>query len=89
MAAQKSRGADIDTGSFMNRVRSLTPVLAPLFVSAFRRADELALAMECRCYTGEGKRTKLHELRYGKRDLAAAAVFIGCFAGLVVMSRYV
>ena len=57
--------------------------------SAFRRADELALAMECRCYTGEGKRTKLHELRYGKRDLAAAVVFVACFAGLIVMSRYV
>ncbi len=89
MSAQKSRGADIDTGSFIQRIKSLTPILVPLFVSAFRRADELALAMECRCYTGEGKRTKLHELKFSRSDAAAALFFAVISAGLLVMNRYV
>ena len=71
IAAQKSRGADMETGNFIHRVKALTPVLIPLFISAFRRADELALAMECRCYSSDGNRTKLHELKYGKNDLIA------------------
>lgn len=88
MSAQKSRGADIDTGSFVERIKALTPILVPLFVSAFRRADELALAMECRCYTGSGDRTRLHELRYTKKDLNALIVFLICGAGLVVLNSY-
>ncbi|MBQ6628676.1 MAG: energy-coupling factor transporter transmembrane protein EcfT [Methanobrevibacter sp.] len=72
ISAQKSRGADMETGNFIQRIKALTPILIPLFISAFRRADELALAMECRCYNSEGKRTKLHELKYGKNDLIAA-----------------
>ena len=82
ISAQKSRGADMETGSFIQRIKALTPVLIPLFISAFRRADELALAMECRCYNSEGKRTKLHELKYGKNDMIAA---LCSFSVIVIM----
>ena len=85
ISAQKSRGADMETGSFIQRIKALTPVLIPLFISAFRRADELALAMECRCYNAEGKRTKLHELKYGKNDLIAAVFSILVFSLICFM----
>ena len=68
MSAQKARGADFESGSIFQRAKALVPLLVPLFVSAFRRADELATAMECRCYHGGGGRTKLHELHYAARD---------------------
>lgn len=67
MSAQKARGADFETGKLMDRVKALIPILVPLFISAFRRADELATAMECRCYHGGDGRTKMKLLRY-KRD---------------------
>ena len=68
MSAQKARGADFESGSIFQRAKALVPLLVPLFVSAFRRADELATAMECRCYHGGDGRTKLHELHYAARD---------------------
>ena len=68
MSAQKARGADFETGKLMERVKALIPILVPLFISAFRRADELATAMECRCYHGGEGRTKMKLLRYMRRD---------------------
>ena len=68
MSAQKARGADFESGSLLDRAKALVPILVPLFISAFRRADELAIAMECRCYHGGEGRTKLHVLRYQTRD---------------------
>ena len=71
MSAQKARGADFETGSIIDRAKALIPVLVPLFISAFRRADELATAMECRCYQGGEGRTKMKLLRYGRNDFLA------------------
>lgn len=70
MSAQKARGADFTEGNLVQRARALLPLLVPLFVSAFRRADELATAMECRCYHGGEGRTRLHVLRYAAADFA-------------------
>jgi len=83
MSAQKSRGANLDTGKLTERVKALIPVPIPLFISAFRRADELALAMECRCYRGGEGRTRLREMRYSRRDLIGAFVFLFVFAAVV------
>ena len=71
MAAQKARGADFESGSLLDRVQALVPILVPLFISAFRRADELATAMECRCYQGGDGRTKMKLLRYNVNDFQA------------------
>ena len=71
MSAQKARGADFETGSLMDRAKALIPILVPLFISAFRRADELAIAMECRCYQGGEGRTKLKQLHYTRLDFTA------------------
>lgn len=76
MSAQKSRGANIDEGGILKRAKALIPVLVPLFVSAFRRADELAMAMESRCYNGSDNRTKLKELKFDKTDFVSGIVFI-------------
>ena len=70
MSAQKARGADFDTGNLMQKAKALVPLLVPLFISAFRRADELAVAMECRCYHGGEGRTRLRQLKYRKADVA-------------------
>ncbi len=74
MSAQKARGADFESGSIMDRAKALIPILVPLFISAFRRADELATAMECRCYQGGEGRTKMKLLRYSRRDFEAFGV---------------
>ena len=74
MSAQKARGADFETGSLMERARALIPILVPLFISAFRRADELATAMECRCYQGGEGRTKMKLLHYHREDFLSYAV---------------
>ena len=71
MNAQKARGADFESGSIIDRAKALIPVLVPLFISAFRRADELATAMECRCYQGGEGRTKMKLLRYQRNDFLA------------------
>lgn len=76
MKAQMARGAVFDRGGALRRARALVPVLVPLFVSAFRRADELALAMEARCYRGGEKRTRMKELRFAPRDAAALVVTV-------------
>lgn len=87
MKAQMARGADFETGNFLQRARSLVPLLVPLFVSAFRRADELAMAMEARCYRGGQGRTRLKQLRAQRRDyLALGATLI--VAAVVVAFRY-
>ena len=76
ISAQKARGADFESGKLMDRVKALIPILVPLFISAFRRADELATAMECRCYQGGEGRTKMKLLRYTKFDYTAFLVGI-------------
>ncbi len=88
MNAQKARGAQLDTGKMTDRVKALVPVLIPLFISAFRRADELAMAMECRCYRGGTGRTRLKVLRCEKQDYIDLAVCIACFA-VILASRLV
>lgn len=84
MNAQKARGADMETGNLMQRAKSLIPILIPLFVSAFRRADELALAMECRCYHGGEGRTRMKQLKTSYRDWVALSFLIVCFVGVVL-----
>lgn len=80
MSAQKARGADFETGGMIQRSKALIPVLVPLFISAFRRADELATAMECRCYQGGEGRTRLKQLRYKRVDAYAYIVMAGVAA---------
>ncbi len=87
MSAQKARGADFETGKLLDRVKALVPVLVPLFISAFRRADELATAMECRCYQGGDGRTKMKLLRYKRGDFGAYAVMLLVLAGVCAL-RY-
>jgi energy-coupling factor transport system permease protein len=80
MSAQKARGADFETGNILQRAKAMLPLLVPLFVSAFRRADELAVAMEARCYHGGVGRTRMKQLRMKRRDLlglAAGALLLG------------
>ena len=85
ISAQKARGADFETGGLIRRAKALLPVLVPLFVSAFRRADELAVAMECRCYHGGEGRTKLRQLRFGARDAAAFAAGLLLLGGIITL----
>lgn len=88
MSAQKSRGADLDSGGLIRRARALVPVLIPLFVSAFRRASELAYAMECRCYRGGEGRTKMKVMKMAPRDYISVAVVIVFIAGLILMNHF-
>ena len=88
MSAQKARGADFETGSLLQRVKALVPILVPLFISAFRRADELATAMECRCYQGGEGRTKMKMLRYSYFDLVAYGVGVLLIAGIMVLAHF-
>lgn len=85
MSAQKARGADFESGKLMQRVKALVPILVPLFISAFRRADELATAMECRCYHGGDGRTKMKLLRYKLRDLKAFGIGAMLLAAIIVL----
>lgn len=84
MSAQKSRGADMESGSFVQRIKALIPVLIPLFVSAFRRAYELAVAMECRCYQGGQGRTRMKILKLTYRDYVSVAVVVVLIVGVVL-----
>lgn len=88
MSAQKARGADFENGKLTDRVKALVPILVPLFISAFRRADELATAMECRCYHGGDGRTKLKLLRYQRRDLCAYCLGILVLAAVIVLNCF-
>lgn len=83
--AQKSRGADFMTGNIFKRVKAFMPILIPLFISAFRRADELAMAMEARCYHGGVGRTRLKQLNFVFRDYIAMVLFIGILLVLTVI----
>ena len=88
MSAQKARGADFETGSLMSRAKALLPVLVPLFVSAFRRADELAIAMESRCYHGGEGRTRMKHLQMQGIDWAALIVGAAFLAGIIVLKKF-
>ena len=88
MSAQRARGADFESGNLIQRAKALLPLLVPLFISAFRRADELAVAMECRCYHGGEGRTKLHVLRYKPRDYLVLAAYAAVLAGVLVLARF-
>lgn len=88
ISAQKARGADFETGNIFRRAKALIPILVPLFVSAFRRADELATAMECRCYHGGQGRTKLKQLRYRRRDVLTLLLGAVLLSGVIVLRHY-
>ena len=88
MSAQKARGADFETGNLFQRAKALLPLLVPLFVSAFRRADELAVAMECRCYHGEEGRTRMKQLTWCTRDTLAMVWSALVLAGVIVLARF-
>ena len=83
ISAQKARGADFESGNIMRRAKAMVPILVPLFISAFRRADELAVAMECRCYNGGLSRTRLKKLEYGWRDFVGLIVIVVVIAALI------
>ncbi|MBQ3103745.1 MAG: energy-coupling factor transporter transmembrane protein EcfT [Oscillospiraceae bacterium] len=87
MSAQKARGANFEDGSLIQRAKALVPLLVPLFVSAFRRADELSVAMECRCYHGGEGSTKLHVLRYKKEDYLVLIGAVILVAAVIVISK--
>lgn len=88
MKAQIARGADFENGNLIKKVKNMVPLLVPLFVSAFRRANDLALAMEARCYHGGTGRTQMKPLRYGGKDYAALAVLFG-YLGISIAVRMV
>ena len=88
MSAQKARGADLESGGLMQRVRALIPILIPLFISSFRRAIDLATAMECRCYHGGEGRTRMKQMHMAARDGIALAVTAAVFAGIIVLNRF-
>jgi len=87
MKAQMARGADFESGNLINRAKNMVPLLVPLFISAFRRADDLAMAMEARCYRGGENRTRLKELKMTSLDIATYAVFV-LFAISGIASRF-
>lgn len=86
MSAQKARGADLETGGILKRAKALIPILIPLFVSAFRRAEELALAMECRCYRGGEGRTRMKQLHLSSLDWISTGVVTVVFAATIMMN---
>ena len=88
MSAQKARGADFETGNLIQKAKALVPILVPLFVSAFRRADELATAMECRCYTGGNGRTRMTPLTWQRRDTIGVAVGVALLAAVIVLRQF-
>ncbi|MBC8588158.1 energy-coupling factor transporter transmembrane component T family protein [Paratissierella segnis] len=88
MKAQMARGADFESGNILNRAKNLVPLLVPLFINAFRRADELATAMEARCYRGGDNRTRLNELKLKNYDIAILLSQIAFF-GFIISTRYI
>lgn len=89
MKAQIARGADLESGNMIQRARAMIPILVPLFVSAFRRANDLAMAMEARCYHGGEGRTKMKPLRYQTRDYLTYAIVVVYVAAVFLIGRYV
>ncbi len=88
MKAQMARGADFESGNLFKKAKSMIPVLVPLFISAFRRANDLAMAMEARCYHGGKGRTQMKPLKYAVRDLAAYGILIAYLAGVILLGKY-
>ncbi|MCR5216752.1 MAG: energy-coupling factor transporter transmembrane protein EcfT [Lachnospiraceae bacterium] len=88
MKAQMARGADFDHGNLIKRAKAMVPLLVPLFISAFRRANDLAMAMEARCYHGAKGRTRMKPLRYKKKDFLAYLVLIAYFACILFLRRF-
>lgn len=88
MSAQKARGADFESGNLIQRAKALVPILIPLFISAFRRADELATAMECRCYHGDEGRTKMKLLRYTRWDFEAYGVGVVLLSAVITLAVF-
>ena len=88
MSAQKARGADFETGSITERAKALLPILVPLFVSSFRRADDLAIAMESRCYHGGEGRTRMTQLKFGSNDYVALFLGVLLVATVAVMKHF-
>ena len=88
ISAQKARGADFESGNLFRRAKALVPILIPLFISAFRRADELATAMECRCYHGGKGRTKMKQLRYRAGDFIALLIGAALLAGVIILRSH-
>ena len=88
MSAQKARGADMESGGLVQRVKALVPILIPLFVSSFRRAYDLAMAMECRCYQGGEGRTRMKQLKTAPRDWLALAAYLLVGTGIVLLNIY-
>ena len=89
MKAQAARGADFESGNIFKRAKNMIPILIPLFISAFRRADELAMAMESRCYTGGEGRTRMKVLKLAPRDLIAFLIAAAMLAGIILAERLV
>jgi ABC-type cobalt transport system, permease component CbiQ and related transporters len=89
MSAQRARGADFDTGNFLQKAKALIPLLVPLFVSSFRRADELAVAMECRCYHGGEGRTRLKQLQMNNTDVVVLCFSVALLVVVLVLNRVV
>lgn len=88
MKAQKARGADFDTGSLLKRAKSLLPVLVPLFVSSFKRADELATAMEARCYRGDIGRTKMNPMKMTPADILSLGA-VSAVTAVIILTRFI
>lgn len=89
MKAQKARGADFDTGNLIQKAKSMVPLLVPLFISAFRRANDLAMAMEARCYRGGEGRTKMKPLHYEQRDRSAYMILVGYLVCMIIIGRVI
>ncbi len=88
MSAQKARGADFENGNLIKRVKALFPIFIPLFISAFKRAIELADAMSCRCYTGGEGRTRLRQMKFSWRDIVGSFVTVAVCAGVILLNYF-
>ena len=88
ISAQKARGADFESGNLLRRAKALIPILVPLFISAFRRADELAVAMESRCYQGGKGRTRMKQLRMQVRDFVALCIGLALLVCVIILRRH-
>ena len=87
-SAQKARGADLETGNLVERTKALIPVFIPLFITSFRRAYDLAFAMECRCYHGHKGRTRMKQMKYARRDYLSIAVMLVIIAGIILLNHF-
>ena len=88
ISAQKARGADFESGNIFKRIKAIVPILIPLLISAFRRAEELGDAMDARCYSGSKNRTKYKKLKFGWRDLIIFILYAGIITGVVLLNIY-